>query len=228
MTSIFYYTARIDFRQCISRFSGDFPLFFARFGPENFPVAPNQHHSFGTCSGEPGNTGLSLLPVVCFHIHSKTACRGFKSFCPCQKDQHCIRSAGLFRNGSGRNRGTRSVARGAGRRWRPSSADRGSSRDQVLLPLPQNRRKHWVFAGFLFACVAWLWCSLWFGHWVFSSGFTRPQPSSSPPAPETHPVSPFSDDFGCVFSFFVLLDMQNFGSRFCASCRIAFTDRSRW
>ena len=76
MTSIFYYTARIDFRQCISRFSGDFPLFFARFGPENFPVAPNQHHSFGTCSGEPGNTGLSLLPVVCSHIHSKTACRG--------------------------------------------------------------------------------------------------------------------------------------------------------
>ena len=60
---------------------------------------------------------------------------------------------------------------------------------QVLLPLPKNRRKHWVFAGFLFACVAWLWCSLWFGHWVFSSGFTRPQPSSSPPAPETHPTS---------------------------------------
>ena len=27
---------------------------------------------------------------------------------------------------------------------------------QVLLPLPQNRRKHWVFAGFLFSCVAWL------------------------------------------------------------------------
>src|SRR5699024_9231121 len=24
---------------------------------------------------------------VCSHIHSKTACRGFKSFCPCQKSQ---------------------------------------------------------------------------------------------------------------------------------------------
>ena len=29
-------------------------------------------------------------------------------------------------------------------------------RVQVLLPLPKNRRKHWVFAGFLFSCVAWL------------------------------------------------------------------------
>ena len=47
--------------------------------------APNQHHSFGTCSGEPGNTGLSPLPGASPHIHSKTACRGFKSFCPCQK-----------------------------------------------------------------------------------------------------------------------------------------------
>ena len=27
------------------------------------------------------------LSVRCFHIHSKTACRGFKSFCPCQKSQ---------------------------------------------------------------------------------------------------------------------------------------------
>ena len=27
-------------------------------------------------------------------------------------------------------------------------------RVQVLLPLPKNRRKHWVFAGFLFSCVA--------------------------------------------------------------------------
>ena len=50
-----------------------------------------------------------------------------------QKDQHCIRSAGLFRNGSGRNRGVRSVARGAGRRWRPSSADRAGRRDKSAL-----------------------------------------------------------------------------------------------
>ncbi len=65
-------------------------------------------------------------------------------------------------------------------------------RVQVLLPLPQNRRKHWVFAGFLFACVAWLCGSLWFKLWLFPSGFTRSQPFSSPLAPKTHPVSPFS------------------------------------
>ena len=60
---------------------------------------------------------------------------------------------------------------------------------QVLLPLPKNRRKFWVSAGFLFACIAWLWCSRWFRQRVFTSGFTRPQPSSSPPAPRTHPTS---------------------------------------
>ena len=63
---------------------------------------------------------------------------------------------------------------------------------QVLLPLPKSRRKHWVFAGFLFACVAWLCGSLWFKLWLFPSGFTRSQPFPSPPAPKTHPVSPFS------------------------------------
>ena len=39
-------------------------------------------------------------------------------------------------------------------------------RVQVLLPLPQNRRKHWVFAGFLFARVAWSSGAFWFGFLV--------------------------------------------------------------
>ena len=108
-----------------------FALFFACSGSENFLPAPNQHRTFSYLRQEPGNTGSSLLLAALPHIHSKTACRGFKSFCPCQKDQHCIRSAGLFRNGSGRSRGARSVARGAGRRWRPSSADRAGRRDRV-------------------------------------------------------------------------------------------------
>ena len=60
-------------------------------------------------------------------------------------------------------------------------------RVQVLLPLPKNRRKHWVFAGFLFACVAWLCGALWFGHWVFSPWFysfpTVLIPSSTQNAP---------------------------------------------
>ena len=49
------------------------------------PVAPNQHHPFAGWLRELGNTGPFLLLVEFPHIHSKTACRGFKSFCPCQK-----------------------------------------------------------------------------------------------------------------------------------------------
>ena len=96
-------------------------------------------------------------------------------------------------------------------------------RVQVLLPLPQNRRKPSVFAGFLFSCVAWFWCSFGFGHRVFSPGFIRFQPFSSPPAPETHPVSPFSGFSGCVFAFFAVLRVQNSRADFCASCRIVVT-----
>ena len=47
--------------------------------------APNQHRCFSGWLEELGNTAPPPLPVRRFHIHSKTACRGFKSFCPCQK-----------------------------------------------------------------------------------------------------------------------------------------------
>ena len=56
-----------------------FPAFagsFARFVPQNFPVAPNQHPTFSYLRQEPGNTGSSLLLAALPHIHSKTACRG--------------------------------------------------------------------------------------------------------------------------------------------------------
>ena len=52
----------------------------------------------------------------------------------------------------------------------------------------------------------------------------RPHPLLPPPAPKTHPVSPFSGFSGCVFAFFAVLWAQNFRTGFCASCRIAFTD----
>ena len=98
------------------------------------------------------------------------------------------------------------VPKGAGHLWRsaapvsaPASVSAGlsplgsstpaGSRDQVLLPLPQNRRKHWVFAGSLFSCVAWFCGSLWFKLRVFPSGFTRSQPFPPSPAPKTHPTS---------------------------------------
>ena len=93
-------------------------------------------------------------------------------------------------------------------------------RVQVLLPLPKNRRKHWVFVGFLFSCVAWLCGSLWFDFWIFSLPRTCRTPS---PAPGTHPVSPFSGFSGYVFLFFAAFWPQNFHAGFCASCRIVVT-----
>ena len=71
-----YSTANFEVAQ------GGFP---SRFLPRIFPAAPNQHRLFCDLRQEPGNTGPHLLPSVFSHIHSKTACRGFKSFCPCHK-----------------------------------------------------------------------------------------------------------------------------------------------
>ena len=60
-------------------------------------------------------------------------------------------------------------------------------RVQVLLPLPQNRRKHWVFAGFFFSCVAWLSGSFWFGFLV------------SPPSASAAPLSSTRNAPGFAF-----------------------------
>ena len=73
---------------------------------------------------EPANTGTPPLPVGCSHIHPKIACRGasesrWRSAAPVSAPASA--SAGRFPLGSG---------------------TRGSRRDQVLLSLPQNRRKH--------------------------------------------------------------------------------------
>ena len=111
-------------------------------------------------------------------------------------------------------------------RWSPvATVQRRPRRQprQVLLPLPQNRRKLWGFAGFLFSCVAWFWGSFWFGLRVFAPGFIRSQPLLPSPAPRTHPVSPFSGFSGCVSLFLPSFDLQNFGAGFCATCRIGFT-----
>ena len=47
--------------------------------------APNQHRLSSAFSGEPPNTAPPPFSLWRFYIHSKTACRGFKSFCPCHK-----------------------------------------------------------------------------------------------------------------------------------------------
>ena len=185
-----YSTANFEVAQ------GGFP---SRFLPRIFPAAPNQHRLFCDLRQEPGNTAPPRSPSALSHIHSKTACRGFKSFCPCQKSQVSLLRYLTFSLVYGRiwQRGAPAgppAVRVVGAcspvgcvQARPRRQPR-----QVLLPLPKNRRKHWVFAGFLFACVAWLCGSLWFKLWLFPSGFTRSQPFSSPLAPKTHPVSPFS------------------------------------
>ena len=123
------------------------------------------------------------------------------------------------------------VPRGAGHLWRsaaPVSAPRlgrcwalptGEQHPrrqprQVLLPLPQNRRKHWVFAGFLFARVVWEWGSLWFRHLVFPSVRTCFQPLPPPQAPKTHPTSAISPEIGCVSLFLPSFDLQKFRAGF--------------
>ena len=53
--------------------------------PQKFFTAPNQHRLYSDLQEEPGNTAPPPFPGALPHIHSKTACRGFKSFCPCQK-----------------------------------------------------------------------------------------------------------------------------------------------
>ena len=52
--------------------------------PQKFFTAPNQHRLYSDLQEEPGNTAPPPFPGALPHIHSKTACRGFKSFCPCQ------------------------------------------------------------------------------------------------------------------------------------------------
>ena len=62
-----------------------FPRIFGLFGPRKISIAPNQHRTLWGLRQELGSTGPPSLPSAFSHIHSKTACRGFKSFCPCQK-----------------------------------------------------------------------------------------------------------------------------------------------
>lgn len=134
---------------------------------------------------EPANTGTPPLPVGCSHIHPKTACREVR-----ERQWHSAAPVSA------------PASAGAGR-FPLGSGTRGSRRDQVLLSLPQNRRKHWVFAGFLFACVARLCGSRWFKVRLFAPGFIRSQPFPSPPPPKTHPASPFRALPG-VLRFFIL------------------------
>ena len=91
---------------------------------------------------EPANTGTSPLPVGCSHIHPETACREVR--------ERQWRSAAPV---------SAPASAGAGR-FPLGSGTRGSRRDQVLLSLPQNRRKH-GFRRFPFCmCCTVMWFAL--------------------------------------------------------------------
>ena len=139
---------------------------------------------------EPANTGTPPLPVGCSHIHSKIACRGaseprWRSAAPVSAPASA--GAGRFPLGSG---------------------TRGSRRDQVLLSLPQNRRKHGFspvsFLHVLHGYVVRVGLKSGFSHLVLSVP-NRSQPFPSPPPPKTHPASPFRALPGALRSFYPLL-----------------------
>ena len=160
----------------------------------------------GACGGNRVTPSPSPLLGALSHIHSKTACRGFKSFCPCQKwrGEHTL--ASLFFVSAHKDSATR---HGCALR----SACRGGLQPGGLRPGPAEAAAETSPSlDFLLAFR------------VFSSGFTRSQLFPSSPAPKTHPISPFWGFSGCVSLFLSSFDLQNFRLCFCASCRIAFTD----
>ena len=56
------------------------PVFCLGFSPQH----QTSTACFATCGRNRATLPLPRSPSALSHIHSKTACRGFKSFCPCQ------------------------------------------------------------------------------------------------------------------------------------------------
>ena len=188
--------------------------------PKNF-AAPNQHHPLSGLRLGPGNIAPLPLPSVFSHIHSKTACRGFKSFCPCQKRRYCFCSGAVFCHWAERL--------GNEARLRPAQCVSWGERAPVALcrgPTEaaaetksfcpcQKTGENTGFSPVSFFHV--LHCYLvHFGSnfWLSAPSFTVPRLHPSP-APKTHPVSPFSGLIpGAFRCFFPLLTCKIFGSVF--------------
>ena len=195
--------------------------------PQKFFTAPNQHRLYSDLQEEPGNTAPPPFPGALPHIHSKTACRGFKSFCPCQKSQVSLLRYLTFSLVCGRiwQRGAPAgspAVRVVGR-WSPVATVQRRPRRQPRPSPSAPAKKPAKTLGFrrfpFFMCCIAIWCIL-----VRISGFpTRPYRLHPSPAPKTHPVSPFLAFSGCVFLFFAVFLVQNFRAGFCASCRIMVT-----
>ena len=171
-----------------------------------FFTAPNQHRLFRAWLGKRRHLAPSPFPVRCSHIHSKTACRGFKSFCPCQKSQVSLLRYLTFSLVCGRiwQRGAPAgppAVRVVGR-WSPvATVQRRPRRQprQVLLPLPKSQVSLLRYLTFSLVCGR-----IWqrgapagppavrvVGRWSpVATVQRRPrrQPRPSPSAPATKPA----------------------------------------
>ena len=90
----------------------------------------------GLAAGIGRHRDLHRSPLRFLTSTPKPRAEGSSPSAPAKNSATAFAVALFFRNGSGRIRGTRSVSRGAGRRWRPSSADRAGRRDKSVPPFP--------------------------------------------------------------------------------------------
>ena len=79
--SLFFVYTPANFEGTLAGFPPDFCLFY----PGNFSHSTKPAPHVFVLQKKTGNTAPSPLSLAFFHIHSKTACRGFKSFCPCHR-----------------------------------------------------------------------------------------------------------------------------------------------
>ena len=167
------------------------------------------------------STAPSPLSLAFSHIHSKTACRGFKSFCPCQKSQVSLLRYLTFSLVCGRiwQRGAPAgppAVRVVGAcspvgcvQARPRRQPR-----QVLLPLPKTG-ENTGFSPVFFLPVL-------HGngvHFGSNSGFSHPfAPALNRPHPLQHPKRTrfrlFRAFSRCAFLFSVVFGLQNFPAVF--------------
>ena len=189
--------------------------------PQNFPTAPNQHHLSSDLRAEPGNTGPLSPPDAFSHIHSKTACRGFKSFCPCQKSQVSLLRYLTFSLVSGKiwQQGAPAgppAVRVVGR-WSPVATVQRRPRRQPR-PSPsapaKKPAKTLGFCRFSFCTCCMVKCSLWFGLLIFSPASSASNRCYSLQHPKRTRFRLFRAFPGAFFSFSLFLGRKISGLTF--------------
>ena len=190
---------------------------------ENFS---SQHQTSTTFSELVREDGSTLLlprsPARFLTSTPKPRAEGSSPSAPAKNREASTMLASLFFVSAHKDSATRhgcalrSACRGVSeRQWRSAANQPSRQPRQVLLPLPKNRRKHWVFAGFLFSCVAYLCGSFWFGFLVYLPVHTCRTPLQHPKRTR---LRLFSPEIGCVSLFLSSFDPQNFPHLFCSLC----------